>query len=151
MNSHRITDIDDIQRYVFAGNSKFTVVGRTTRYTYRVKRADPTPGKEGQEPWFVSLLTGSDNMYDYSYMGIVPPHDKLFLKATQKSVIRDGAPPFDGFSWLLRRMFFAGREPFPEHVEFWHEGVCGRCGRTLTVPESIARGIGPECAEKMGM
>jgi hypothetical protein len=25
---------------------------------------------------------------------------------------------------------------------------CGRCGRTLTDPESIARGIGPECANK---
>jgi Family of unknown function (DUF6011) len=31
-------------------------------------------------------------------------------------------------------------------------GRCGapRCGRTLTDPESIARGIGPVCAEKMG-
>jgi hypothetical protein len=30
-----------------------------------------------------------------------------------------------------------------------HEGRCGRCGRTLTVPESIESGIGPECAKKM--
>jgi len=27
----------------------------------------------------------------------------------------------------------------------FHEGACGRCGRTLTVPESIASGFGPEC------
>lgn len=28
------------------------------------------------------------------------------------------------------------------------EGACGRCGRKLTVPGSIASGIGPTCAEK---
>lgn len=26
---------------------------------------------------------------------------------------------------------------------------CARCGRTLTDPDSKARGIGPECAERM--
>lgn len=29
-------------------------------------------------------------------------------------------------------------------------GHCGHCGRTLTNPESIERGIGPVCAGKMG-
>jgi hypothetical protein len=32
-------------------------------------------------------------------------------------------------------------------LEVWHEGRCGRCGRALTVPESVERGIGPECWE----
>jgi uncharacterized protein DUF6011 len=30
-------------------------------------------------------------------------------------------------------------------------GECGICGRTLTDPDSIALGIGPICAEKLGM
>ena len=30
-----------------------------------------------------------------------------------------------------------------------HEGKCGCCGRSLTVPESIKRGIGPECWSRM--
>ena len=25
--------------------------------------------------------------------------------------------------------------------------VCSRCGRALKTPESVARGVGPECAE----
>ena len=29
-------------------------------------------------------------------------------------------------------------------------GSCGMCGRTLTNPESIARGIGPICADNAG-
>lgn len=31
--------------------------------------------------------------------------------------------------------------------EFLEANRCGRCGRKLTDPESIVRGIGPECAE----
>ena len=37
----------------------------------------------------------------------------------------------------------------PANVEINHEGRCGRCGRALTVPESVASGIGPESALKM--
>src|ERR1019366_4832357 len=37
----------------------------------------------------------------------------------------------------------------PANLEVWHEGKCGRCGRKLTVPESIERGIGPECERLM--
>jgi hypothetical protein len=33
----------------------------------------------------------------------------------------------------------------PNFIEIWHEGRCGKCGRTLTVPDSIANGLGPEC------
>lgn len=29
--------------------------------------------------------------------------------------------------------------------------ACGRCGAVLTDPESIARGFGPDCAERMAV
>jgi hypothetical protein len=32
----------------------------------------------------------------------------------------------------------------------WHEGSCARCGKKLTVPESIESGFGPECV-KLGV
>jgi hypothetical protein len=38
----------------------------------------------------------------------------------------------------------------PDGVVIWHEGRCGRCGRRLTVPESIESGYGPECIGKIG-
>ena len=38
--------------------------------------------------------------------------------------------------------------PMPAELEVWHQGSCGKCGRPLTVPESIASGIGPVCASK---
>jgi hypothetical protein len=38
-----------------------------------------------------------------------------------------------------------GKTPAEVDLEVWHEGRCGACGRRLTVPESIERGLGPEC------
>jgi hypothetical protein len=43
---------------------------------------------------------------------------------------------------------WAWRHPDSDKLEVWHEGRCGRCGRRLTVPESIESGLGPECATK---
>lgn len=41
------------------------------------------------------------------------------------------------------------QEPQEASSRYGHEiGVCGVCGRTLTDPESIERGIGPVCAQK---
>ena len=34
--------------------------------------------------------------------------------------------------------------------EIMHEGRCCRCNRTLTHPDSIKTGIGPECAKHFG-
>lgn len=40
--------------------------------------------------------------------------------------------------------FLAG-SPMPDGLEAHEESRCGRCGRQLTDPVSIERGIGPEC------
>lgn len=48
------------------------------------------------------------------------------------------------FRWLWVQLT-KGNE-LPDKVEVWHEGRCGACGRRLTVPESIAQGLGPVCA-----
>ena len=47
------------------------------------------------------------------------------------------------FAWFWRVLNGSGN--FPAGFEFWHEGRCCRCGKRLTVPESIQGGIGPEC------
>ena len=49
-----------------------------------------------------------------------------------------------GFAWLWRRI--TSNTALPPKAEVWHEGSCGRCGRKLTVPESIENGLGPVCA-----
>jgi hypothetical protein len=97
---------------------------------------------------FVKLLTGSDNENSYSYLGNLrlAPHPRY--EHGRKSAIGPDAPGAKAIGWYLARLL--GNAP-TDGVEVWHEGRCGRCGLKLTVPSSVERGIGPDCAEKMGL
>jgi hypothetical protein len=53
-----------------------------------------------------------------------------------------------GFAWFWSRL---GSGTFPATFEFWHEGRCAACARRLTVPQSIATGFGPDCADRLGI
>lgn len=126
--------------YILAGNATFTLVSPATgaRFTYRVRRPDE------DSPWFVSLLTGPDNEGDYRYLGFT--RDGAELRWSRKSCAGEDAASFKAIAWVLARL---ARGLDLRGVEVWHLGRCGRCGRSLTVPESIASGLGPICAERM--
>jgi len=93
---------------------------------------------------FVSLLTGSDNTRDYSYLGIVRGVGgrPVYTHGGAKARLGADAPGARAVEWMLGRVL-RGEAP---GCEVWHQGACLRCGLDLTVPESIARGLGPECA-----
>lgn len=118
--------------YALAGCATLTIRSTKTdaRFTYKVQLSDD--GKRH----FVKLLRGQDNTSDYTYLGQV--RDGRF-SLTQASKAGANAPSVVAFNWLV------GHWEDPQ-VEVWHEGSCGRCGRKLTVPESIESGIGPTCA-----
>lgn len=137
MHSHRITDVADIKRFVLGGNARFTLVSKKTgtRFTYRARK--PEPG----DLTFVSLMNGPDNESSYEFLGTIFPDGSY--RHGKRSRIAESAASATAFAWF-HAIVAAGR--IPDTLEFWHEGRCGRCGRTLTVPESIATGFGPECA-----
>jgi uncharacterized protein DUF6011 len=137
----RLMNLDDALTFIKAGNARFTLRSAKTgeRFTYRVRES------QDGKVHFVSLLTGTDNESHYSYMGVL---DTNKLRPTAKSKIAIDAPGFKAFDWTWYQMS-QGR--LPDALEIWHEGSCGRCGRALTVPESIDRGIGPECWKKAGV
>lgn len=128
--------------FVTGGKAFFTLrsVKTGVRYTYRV-----TANEKGG--WFVSLLSGPDNWANYRYIGFIGQGDRRF-RVTAKSTMAATATPVRAFDWTWTRLA-AGRSI--DGVEVWHEGKCARCGRKLTVPESIETGFGPECAEKRWM
>ena len=134
------TSVTAFKQFALAGNARFTIVSKRTnaRFTFRVRRPD------GDRPWFVSVLTGSDNESDYTFLGTIFP-DGTYRKSP-KSRITGMAPSAVGFDWFWKHL--TANDPFdllPPQVNVHHEGRCGRCGRALTVPESIESGFGPEC------
>lgn len=119
--------------FMLAGNATVTARNpdRDTHVTYKIRQP-----REGS-PHFVSVLTGGEQ---YRYVGTI--FDRRDFRLSAKSP-RPDAPSVRAFRWLWDRLI-AGASIAP--AELWHSGRCGRCGRELTDPASIARGIGPVCA-----
>jgi len=157
----------DALKFMFAGNAYFTLVSKKTgaRYTYRINKAKDSNndqetmpwGKKGQKhqhpTWFVSLLSGPDNVGDYVYLGLVEEINgqKLF-RLTRASKMTSQSAPVKAITFALE---IFKHNQISLLLEFWHAGRCGRCGKKLTVPEyksgdevwaGIKLGIGPECA-----
>lgn len=141
---HQLHKPDDVRAFVFAGNARLTLVSRRTgqRFTYRVRCP-----REGA-PYFVSVLVGNDNETSYAYLGHYRgkvgrwPEVPRFEHG-RKSKITTDAP--SAKAWRFFDRVVNEDDSMRDDLEVWHEGRCGRCGRALTVPESIERGIGPEC------
>ena len=140
-----IQNAEQALSYMVAGRATVTLVSKKSgkRFTYRIRQPEA-----GSDRRFVSLLNGPDNTSDYMYMGmLVTSESGLWrIRSTQASRVPESAPSYRAVAWALRRL---STGEMPEELEVWHHGRCGRCGRTLTVPESISSGLGPVCAGRM--
>lgn len=131
---------DPIQAFDFmvAGNSTVTLKSTKTRkhFTYKLKKA------KDKAILFVSTLYG-DNTSEYMYIGCI--FGDTGLKTTKASKCSSDADSFKAFQWAWDNI---KNMKIPAGLEVWHEGRCGKCGRKLTTPESIACGLGPVCRSK---
>jgi hypothetical protein len=132
----------------FAASRTITLVSLASgaRFTYRVRRA---PGDGDTRPYFVGILSGADNESDYAFLGcLFPGPAGLNYRQTKGSKVGREAPSALAFAFFARHVL--DNDHLPTSLEVWHEGRCGRCGRKLTVPESVATGFGPKCASLVG-
>lgn len=136
----QITDPILARQFIRAGRATFTVVSKATgtRFTYKVEAA------EDGHVHFVKVLRGANNDGDYAYLGTIR---RDLYRHGEKSKIGSDAKSVVAFKWVWQML---AQGHMPRTIEFWHEGACGRCGRKLTVPESVASGYGPECITRIG-
>lgn len=148
-----IASAADAHRFALAGHAVLTLKSRKTgtRYTYRVDAPKVDPEAPRPHHRFVSVLTGPDNTSDYAYIGLINNSAGPTFRLTHKSRLTDASLPVRAFRYFCERVLAHPDAPIPPDLEVRHEGRCGACGRMLTVPESIDRGIGPECAAKLGV
>ncbi len=143
MHRHLLTDPEQIRTFVLAGNSTFTLKSLKTQehYTYHVEAKDPADPNF----WFVQYLAGYN---DHKYIGVLQSSlGGLAFRRTKSSRLENQATPMVAIMWFAHWVLNQGHAP--DQLQVWHEGRCGRCNRMLTDPDSIARGIGPDCMEKM--
>lgn len=137
-----ITNANHAKAFLTAGKATLTIVSVATekRFTFRVLAADNGDG------FFVRVLVGSDNENDYAGIGFLNTKKPVPKFWPAKHGKRPDAAA--AFEWFARNLFERGG--LSAKAKLYHEGRCGRCARLLTVPSSIASGIGPECASKLG-
>jgi hypothetical protein len=123
--------------FIFGGKSLFTVKNPQTgnRFTFKVKKS-----KEN-DVFFVSVLTNSDNKYEY--IGYIKLNSNF--KHSTKSRITSSAMSVKVFDYVVKSLI---NNKLPDFIEIWHHGRCARCSRVLTVPESIESGFGPDCMRR---
>jgi uncharacterized protein DUF6011 len=149
-SDHHFSSIADARQFALAGNAIITLqsLRSGTHFTFKITQPDfEKQAERGFVPssiWFVKLLTsGSADEGDFTYLGMIGS-DRAF-RLTKASRANDDSP-----SVKALRFFLALKQLHPE-LAIRHENHCGRCGRTLTHPESIDLGIGPDCAKIMGL
>ena len=122
---------------ITAGKSTFTVQSPKTgaRFTYKVTQPK---GK----PHFVSVMTGSDNESSFTFAGTIFD-SKKFVPSRKSPLVN--SPSVQAFNWIWENV-----DNLPESLTILNSEKCCCCGRKLTTPESIERGIGPECLKNRG-
>lgn len=135
MKSHQIKHTDAVE-FILAGKSLFTLLNSKSgnRFTFKVKK------HKVDDVYFVSVLTNPDV---YQFLGIIKNQKFTYSKSSK---ISKDAQSFRVFDYVF---FNLCKGTLPEFIEIWHEGKCGKCGRTLTVPLSIETGFGPECQKRL--
>jgi hypothetical protein len=137
--------------FLLAGSAIFTLElsqqfsekwGLPLHYTYKISKKEAT--ERFPETFFIALLTGPDNLTNYTYMGIVKMNGDV--KLTAKSQYKKDSWPYRLIVRALTCIFNDKQQDVLDAgFDLHHEGRCGRCSRVLTVPESILSGFGPEC------
>lgn len=135
-----IKNLEDIKRFLFAGKAIITLESSVTgkHFTFKVKQAKKD---DVTSPFFVSVLSGEDT---YLYIGIINAERNKF-NLTKNSKVGSDALSYKAFKYFFELLITGKQNP---GLNVFHSGVCGRCGKSLTTPESIERGLGPECSKK---
>lgn len=132
------------RNFIFAGHSIFTLENSETGnyITFRIRQIK----KNNQlvpNQFAIQCKSLNDGDYGYQFLGFLNLDRKYFKRWGNAN------PSYIGYKtlyWLLNNL--ENLEKFTK-LKIYHEGVCCKCGRTLTVPESIDNGIGPECMERI--
>lgn len=132
--------VAQVKSYIFGGNATFTVKSLETgnHLTYKVKRI------KGDKDRFLALRRVGET---YMNLGVLSKEQVHMWPVAAIKTMVEHIPHFVALRWLLGLL---RKDQLPSKALVFHEGSCGICGRPLTDPTSIQRGIGPDCWSKIG-
>lgn len=120
----------------------FTVVDGDDYETIRIKAG--TGNFEGK--FVASYLSGSDNETDYTGFAFIGTDGSVNVWKKFKTAEGKVSPAMASKVLAVSVVLFGGADDAREAYAM-RSGRCSRCNRKLTVPASLHRGMGPECAK----
>jgi len=132
----QLTDADLAWQYLFE-RRVITITSERweRRFSYRLREQDGGHA--------VEMLNGPDNRRDFRFIGRIGD-DGQFASTTATPDVR-----WLGFKLFAEAVAALWAGDMPAGLGLWHDNVCGRCRRRLTVPTSVAFGFGPECIDQV--
>jgi hypothetical protein len=141
------TEAADTLTFLTGGNATLTVTSLKTgkHFTFKVQKPTVLTENGGKrrdhdaEVAFIKVLTGDPNEWqDWRFVGT------LFLDDMSVRSKRgtEPLPSLRALGWAIDQLKSGSIHP---DLQIQHAGRCCRCGKTLTHPDSIESGIGPEC------
>jgi hypothetical protein len=123
-------------KFIFGGKSFVTFLNTNTsnRFTYKVVK------HKTDDIYFINVLTSPDT---YTFFGT---YRNGKFKHSPKARISAEAQSVKVFQFVIDKLV---TNTLSNLIEIYHDGRCGKCGKQLTVPESVETGFGPECYKRI--
>ena len=140
-------NLKHLKMYMLAGRVRFTAISKAAghKITYIIYKCPKHKPTVSVPPWFVSFINSEGKRV---FLGnIFKPNGKY--KHSQKSKMWHRSETVSGFIWIWKGLLLNKNEYLADHLEIEHNNKCGRCKRTLTSEDSISKGLGPVCENKL--
>lgn len=128
-----------IKDFLLAGKCTCSIRNNKTGNEYLFEIDE---NSKNDKMYFIQSITGMGKIYA-GYLFLQEDGSITYNKGP-KGQIPEEDKRIQSILYVLKNY-----EVLPPYVIVQHLGKCARCRRKLTDPESIRRGLGPECAKKV--
>ncbi len=134
-----IVDNQYLKDFLLAGKCDCSIenIKSGNRFIYEING-----NKKNENMFFVQSVTGMGKIYG-GYI-LLKEDGSIVYNKGPKGQITDDDMRIQALMYVLKNY-----DRLPPYVVVQHLGRCARCRRKLTDPDSIRRGLGPECAKKV--
>ena len=125
--------------FILGGRAHFSIINtiNNKEYKYRVCKS-----KDGKI-FYIKVKTAQ--RYEYvGYLKIINDNSIRYSKG-KKGTLTSNDEAIKGILYALKH----GNNELPNPMKMTHHCLCAKCGRKLDDEESILRGFGPVCWEKI--
>ena len=140
-NSHQLKGAETIKNYCMGGHAVVTLSSPSkVHHTYYIRA--PWKDDKSDFPDDVRFVYAKHMNGKWLYVGQIINNGTAF-RQTKNSYFGERHEIFKGMKYIIRMM----NEDFETPMVLRHEGCCSKCGRRLTDPKSIERGMGKWCSK----